>query len=305
MKKSGINKWLLILAIIILIVFMIYFFSRSTIFEGMTNNKKDEIPKKIWTFWDSPEVPDIVNQCIDTLREFNPDYDIVILNKTNISNYIPGVDFSKMKHINETPQRFSDMVRLHILSKEGGFWVDATIICQKPFEWIQEIQRNTGSEFVGYYINLFTLPHFLDTSPVVENWFFGCIKDSTFVKDWLNEFSTIVNYNTVEEYVDLQKTQIDFQNIDGPYYLSMHVAAQKILQTNVNKYKLHLLKADDTAFKYLVDNHWDGYKAIQQLLHKKYIDQPIIKLRGGERNIIKSLDYQPYFNALFEKAENK
>jgi len=296
MKHSK-NIKLLVLFLILIVIGIIFLFFQPNI-NGFQSNI-NEIPKKIWCYWDR-DVPDVVQKCLESWRYFNPDYTITLVNKENLSTYVPGVDFSKMKHINETPQKFSDMVRLHILAQEGGFWIDATIICQKSFDWIQNIQKKSGSEFVGYYIDSFTFPEYINTSPVIENWFFACVKNSRFVNDWLNEFTQINNYDTVEKYVDDVKSKVNIQNINMPYYLSMHVSAQKILQS-IGKYKVDLLKAEDTALKYLVDNNWNSEKSVEQLLQLKYIEQPIIKLRGNERTIIEKMNYKDYFMTLFEE----
>jgi hypothetical protein len=254
-------------------------------------------PKKIWSYWDNTP-PDFINQCIQSWRTFNPDYTIVLLNKQNLEHYLPEVDFTSMKHINDTPQRFSDMVRLYILEKEGGFWVDASIICQQSFDWIQNIQKEKNSEFFGYYLHGFTKPEFESYSPVIENWFFASIPHSPFIKDWLNEFKEILKYNTVEEYVDKCKQEIDIQKITIPYYLSMHVSAQKILQTNKDKYNIYVIKADNSALKSAIDSNWDEQKTVNEVLKMNYLDQPIIKLRGHERRIMEQSNYSDYFKKI-------
>lgn len=271
-----------------------------------------EIPKKIWTFWDNVDIPDIVQKCINTWEKHNPNYEITIVNKTNLSKYLPDIDFSKIKHIENSPERYSDMVRLYLLSKYGGIWCDASIICLKPYDsWIPTMQENTSAEFIGFYIDSFTLPEFKENSPVIESWFFACTKGSIIIQDWLKEFLRISDYDTVEKYVDAVKTEgVNIQNISSPTYLSMHVACQKILQKGENRpYKFSLLKAEDTAFKYLTQNEWDSNRAIQNILDCKdsdsnlnsnkercnFLDSPIIKMRGIERKSMEKMDYSRVF----------
>ena len=250
------------------------------------------IPNKIWTFWDG-DIPELVKKCIGTWKKYNPQYEIIVLNKENLNDYLPNINFSSMKNIN-SPEHFSDMVRIHILAKEGGIWCDASIICLKSFDWIHELREKEGSEFVGFYIDSFTLDKYKKTSPVIENWFFACVKGSQFVCDWRDEYMKMTTFDSRKEYIDdLKNDGISIQNIDAPEYLTMHISAQKVLQSN-KKYNLSLLKAEDEAFKFLTQNDWDSKKAVSNLLDCndielyesskcEFLNGTIIKLRGVER----------------------
>jgi len=77
--------------------------------------------------------------------------------------------------------RKSDFIRLELLSKYGGIWMDASIICKYSLNWIHAYQKNTDAEMVGYYINGFTT---IEKYPVVENWFISCIPKSRFIELW-------------------------------------------------------------------------------------------------------------------------
>jgi hypothetical protein len=274
----------------------------------LENFGENPIPRKVWTFWDTPNPPTVVNECIQTWRKHNPNYDIVVLNKENLAQYLPEVDFSKIKHIHDkSPEKFSDMVRLHILAKYGGIWSDASIICLKSYDsWIHPLQEKKNSEFVGFYIDSFTLPEYKKESPVVENWFFACVPNSAFVKDWLNEFLRISDFSTIEEYVENVRSQgVNLQNISSTSYLSMHVACQKVLQKPDSNYRIELVKAEDTAFKYLTKNEWKTDQSVDNLLECKdpekkredcdFFNSPIIKMRGVERRELETRNYSFLF----------
>jgi hypothetical protein len=188
MKKNK-NNIIIVLffAVIIFLAFFFYMYVINTVEPFV-----ELPPKKIWTFWDSEKLPLVVQKCIDTWRKHNPDYEITVINKNNISNYTDA-NILGMKHM-ESPPRLSDMVRLHVLDKHGGFWMDATIICHKSLEWIRE--KNV--DFFGYYLDGFTLPEFVETSPVIESWFFACVPNSSLVNDWKNEFLEIQKYDNID-----------------------------------------------------------------------------------------------------------
>ena len=82
---------------------------------------------------------------------------------------------------------------------------------------------------------------------------------------------------------------VDYENITGPIYLAIHVAAQKVLQ--VDKYPLDSLilrKAEDGPFKYLTETGWDSEKAINFACNNKKYQGPIMKMRGPERAALES-----------------
>ena len=298
-------KLLKIITLLILIIISILSIEYYKIYKE-TFEINTSIPKKIWTYWDNDRLPEIIEKCINTWKKHNPNYEIIVLSKQNLLKYLPDIDFSKIKHI-DAAARFSDMVRLYILAKYGGIWSDASIICQKSYDsWIPDMKAKSNAEFVGFYIDSFTLPQFKEKSPVIESWFFACVTGSKMVNDWLNEFLRISDFDTVEKYVESVKEEgVDLQKISNPVYLSIHVACQKILQKGPNKpYFFELLKAEDTAFNYLTTNGWDSKNAIQNIIDCKesktkekclFLDSPIIKIRGDDRIEMEKIDYSKVF----------
>jgi len=278
-------------------------------FEG--GGKSKEFPKKIWSYWEGDMKSSTLKNCIKTWSKFNPDYEIVILNRENLEQYLPDEDLSEKPWAgyNYTPQRFSDMVRLHILCQEGGFWIDATVILHESLEWVQDIRAETGCEFFGYYLDKFTNDKWRDKSPVVESWFFACTPGCDFVRDWRDEFCTIVDYDTIWDYVNEARETTDLQNIVYPDYLAIHVSAQKLLQRGEDEdgskkedYGMVLMRAEDVPYAYLHNNNWNSEAAIKDLVRGNYFDKALIKLRGIERPTIESnKNMEHYFSRILTK----
>lgn len=268
----------IITCIVVLLVIIIYkgredYMDGSTFITGKPTRCLK--PKIFWTYWDGPEIPISVKKCISTWEKHNPDYDIIILNRDNLHFYCDD-DIYSFKHA-DTPQRISDFVRLAVLSKHGGTWVDSSSIMSEPLQ-------DHPYEYVGYYIDVMTKNK---KYPVIENWFISCVKNCQFIKKWKDIFYSI-NDGTVDEYLhNLQKTT-DFQGISGPTYLTMHVAAQYVLQNSDVTLSMYLMRAENGPFKYLVDKNWDSWKAVYSLVRGENIT-PLIKLRGAERNILEDI----------------
>lgn len=276
---SRMKWWWVVVAILILLTVLLVFKSRSY-FQG-------EIPKIIWSYWVEENPPEIVQKCINSWKRHNPDYDIRLLNKNTVSQWIPEIKLNELKH-NDKPARESDFIRLCVLPKYGGFWVDASIVMNESLESIRKIQPEKGCEFIGYYLQDFTTrPEY----PVIESWFFACVPGSSFVQKWRDEFMSLNNHNTANDYIDAKKKSgVDLQKISAPDYLAIHVAAQTVMQKlmpleDISK-KLHLLKAEDGPYKYLDSRNWDTHKGLKGLCDDSELKTPLVKLRGIERDAL-------------------
>ena len=269
--------------IVLIIVFFCIFWYYNT------NKNYNRAPKIIWTYWDNPDrIPKVVEMCMESWRKWNPDYEIILLTKKNYLDYVNiPYEITSNPNFNDNPARFSDLVRINVLAEFGGVWVDASILLKESIDkWLFP----RPGEFSGFYIDGFTE---IKESPVIENWFFACNKGSKFMRAWKDEFIKMRDYVTVEEYIKSRmKMGVDIQKINDPIYLAMHVAAQKVLQ--IDKYpiqELILRKAEDGPFKYLVDAKWDDEKALELACMDKSYQRPIMKMRGGERDILeKNID---------------
>lgn len=252
-------------------------------FEYGTQDSSD-IPNIIWTFWDGPPNK-FVELCMKSWAFHNPDYQINILTKQNYRQYVDD-DIDTITHSGDGIARYSDYVRLAVLSKYGGIWSDASILCNAPYSWIHGIRTSTNAEYIGYFFDGFTKDEFLHSSPVIENWFFACVPNSKFVSDWYDEFFGTRDFDRIDDYIESVKNEnVDCQKIDGLNYLAMHVSAQKILQKNGGKYNIAVVSACSSAFKYLCDSDFDTKKAVDKLFGGVGgLNEPIIKFRGAERD---------------------
>lgn len=246
-----------------------------------------EIPKIIYTFWDSyPEnVPPIVEKSIDTWKKYCPGYDIRVLNYENTSHM--GI-----RH-KDSHARYADFVRLYVLEKTGGIWMDASVFLQKPLDdWL-----TYDYDYTGYYAEYNTD---INEWPVVESWFMAAPKGSPFVRDWKNEFFRANEFETIGDYADdVLSKGVDTQRfgiVDNGHYLAIYLAEQYCVQKLERKYNLNLMSCDVDAFKYKVDTpmFWlwglpsvnnlcdniEEYKNVKMVKisndHRKYIDETCI-----------------------------
>lgn len=87
----------------------------------------------IWFCWlqGIESAPNIVQKCFESVKKWYPDKQIIVITEENYQKYadIPDyiIDKWKMKIITNT--HFSDILRLALLVKHGGLWIDSTVFC--------------------------------------------------------------------------------------------------------------------------------------------------------------------------------
>ncbi len=88
---------------------------------------------KIWICWlqGMENAPYVVKICYNSLKQNLKDKEIIVLTKDNIEQYISFPDYilEKWKKGIITNTHFTDLLRLELLIKYGGLWVDATVLC--------------------------------------------------------------------------------------------------------------------------------------------------------------------------------
>jgi len=97
-----------------------------------TCNESIIVPSKpkIWICWlqGFENAPLIVQKCRDSILKYNSGCEVVLLDDSNIKNYIDIPDYIVEKHqkgiIHHT--QYSDYVRISLLAKHGGIWIDST-----------------------------------------------------------------------------------------------------------------------------------------------------------------------------------
>lgn len=106
-------------------------------------HKPNDIPNIIWT---TSSMSSIEKHCMETWRLFNPTYTIRILKEKDLS----------------------------IVSLNGGFWLDANVVCKAPLSWIKTIAD--GYETFGIYTVGID-----ETTMMIQDWCFACRPNSEFI----------------------------------------------------------------------------------------------------------------------------
>lgn len=241
-----------------------------------------KIPKIIWLYWQG-NTPPLVQACLDQIKRLHPEYQVNILNPQNVNQYCK-LDLNQFEHI--LPPHRADLIRLDLLHRYGGFWLDASIILYESLDWIIELMHQQHTDLFGYYRKKNTIDI---NYPVLENWLLATPPNNLFIKKWLDELVYALQIGA-KQYISKIKQRADakdiLQRIGNPEYLVTYVVCQKIMHDQ--KPSLSVIDCDQNAFFYQVRSKWVKEKILIDLA-LNIPSQPtpkLIKLAHKERNFL-------------------
>ena len=296
--KSKKNILIFLYGIIIISVIYLYFSYRYyNQIEGFDSPKsQNEIPKKIWIFWDNEIPPKNVTQIYEYHKRTLKTWDIELLNNKTIHKYIKKEDFPS-KYNDIVIQAKSDWIRLYLLKKYGGLWMDSTIIINDENELNNLYNKSyeMKSEFTGFSYNSDTKD---DILTYIENWFIMCPQNSSLISKWYTEFTKAIDIGFINYKKELKKDKIYIDNRiynldDDQVYFTMHACLQKILRNNYNyKPSMIIMKAEESAFKLMNSCDWKSLCIKQKMENDPSIKKHwIIKFTGNIRADIDDLSF--------------
>lgn len=154
----------------------------------MTEISDQSINKTIWIMWwqGFDNAPDIVKMCLESWRSHNKEWNIVELDMHNFYKY---VDISDLLEKNSSPtlQVKANVIRLKLLAKYGGLWIDSTCYCCKPLDsWICDYIQS------GFFA--FRNPHRLRK---MSNWFIFADRNSYLIQELTNRYCKYFESNEI------------------------------------------------------------------------------------------------------------
>jgi len=147
----------------------------------MEDVNMDLLPKTIWFLWlqGFDNAPPIVKKCYETWKKYNPEWNLILLDENNIQEYIT------LKPRDITVQGKSNLIRLALLSKYGGVWVDSTCFCIRPLnEWLKDNMQ------AGFFA--FNRP---GPDRMLSTWFFAAYKGNYIAEVMLNGLNNFWDSN--------------------------------------------------------------------------------------------------------------
>ena len=211
---------------------------------------------KIFIYWDCgfSNCPTIIKNCLKSWIYYNKNYQIITLDDNNLINWIDINELIKNKNITKTSK--SDIIRIFLLKKYGGIWVDATVFCVKPLdEWLNDYIEN------GFFA--FSFDSKCDR--MISSWFLYGDKDNYLINRW---YESVLEYITKANKIGIEHNPLitinEWNNCD---------------KYNNHYFWFHYLFGDNYKIDDLYKNKWD-------IIKKKSSKEPhYIQLIGFQTKI--------------------
>ncbi len=299
---------ILLVSIIIYIVYTIINNNYSTkktnveTFDNHSNNPNNEyiLPKKVYAYWDNLGSNPIIQAHLDGWKNALPeDWEVIILNKVNVKDYVGNDFMTRYGKLDAT--RFADFLRLELLSRFGGVWMDGSVVMINA-SFLEEYHQKMMSDHYDacmYELDLRTLDK---KYPYLENWFIMAPKGSPLINDMYKEFDKsfqmgFLKYKTdilIPSGVELEKTLGYGQRT----YLMQHAIIHYLLHQG-KKYNILINDAKESMFRIHCDTEWKDDKIINFILNNdNWKNYYAIKLVKSNRRSIRSDNQDSYIQKI-------
>ncbi len=192
-------------------------------FKKKQNTYVAKYKKNIWIMWYqgwNETLPLVVHKTYQSWKYYNKDWKLFKLDKYNLNNYLRPLPFKKEPSI----QAMFDIIRIRLLNKYGGVWVDASLFCNdKLNKWLLPYWQKNNSFFA-----------FSNPTPdkKIASWFIASKNTNSYIVKNMHESTINYWFNKINGSL-VQKTR----HKKEPYYW-FHF----LFNDNYNK---------DEKFKYL------------------------------------------------------
>jgi hypothetical protein len=241
------------------------------------------LPKQIWCYWDSGTLPKNIEGYYQNNRSVLDDWKITLLTDETLSNYIDISDIpDNYKML--MPQHKADYIRLAVLYKWGGTWMDASIIINSK-EAFEKLYRETTERKAQ--ATLFTLGITKPDASFIENWFIMAPRESPVIGAWLHEFTNAIQMTFLNYEMHIRHNKYTINSRIHLPYLTQHACMQVILQKYPELKQMIILHAsEDDMLRIQVECKWE-FACISNAVKKGYTDIPYVKLRSIDRFALK------------------
>ena len=250
----------------------------------INDEKIIEKSNKIWICWFQgiENAPELVKACYNSVLKNYKDKEIIVLTEENYKKYVdmPEHIIKKWEKGYITFAHFSDILRIELLSKYGGLWLDSTIFTTKR----SELVFNENIEL--FVFKQVDLDRKNSLSVVASNWLIYANKNNNIINltkkllyYYWKDYNYAINYNifhiffklATEVYKDEWKNVPTFNNI-SPHILQFELNDdfQEIRFNEIkNMSDFHKLnwriksENKNSFYNYIVNNYKNDIKNIR------------------------------------------
>ena len=251
--------------------------------------------KKIFSFWEPrAKIPGYLKLCIETWKKFLPDYEINILDHEKVREYLGEDLFSKIICKTMSYKVQADAIRVALLKKYGGIWLDIdTIILNgnfikklREFELVMIGDKRNKYHYIGFILAS-------NNSNILDEWLKQIIDRVDKYKDIMKNKNITINSmkrlkspgylgNSIIEPILRNSNSKKFFCIDQREIKAFpeRIFFKNLSLDNFQKYRIYYFEEGDPEIllehiKHLVllHNSWTPFKYKNMLLNKQRIQQ--------------------------------
>lgn len=156
--------------------------------------------------------------CYNSLKKNAGAYKVTFIDEKNYSDYvdIPQYIFDKYKAGKMKPAHFADVIRINLLERYGGLWLDSTILVTEPLEnhkkllklpfFTQKFIHEKSNDHpitkkFAAYTSYARWGTFIQGTSVIHNPFYAFVKD--FLNEYWRDFDEVIDYVLMDYVFDL------------------------------------------------------------------------------------------------------
>jgi len=177
--------------IIILVILVILLLKKNK--ENFTCSLNKKV-NHIWMYWENKPnkiKPKYLDLCYQTIIKHNPNFHVHLLNEKNIYNFIPNLRKDLDMYLS-IPQK-TDIIRLELLYRYGGIWIDSDTIVFKSLGPL--LAHLNKYDFIGFGCTGETCNTLHSGYPRPSNWVMIAKKDSILMRNCIKKAYQILDKN--------------------------------------------------------------------------------------------------------------
>ena len=168
-------------------------------------------------------LPVLARCCYNSLKENAGPYKVTFIDEKNYSDYvdIPQYILEKFKAGKMKPAHFADVIRINLLERYGGLWLDSTILVTEPLEDYKKLLRlpfftqkfiheksndNVITKSFGAYSSYGRWATFIQGTNILHNPVYAFMKD--FYNEYWHDFDEVIDYVLMDHILDIAYNNI-------------------------------------------------------------------------------------------------
>ncbi|RJS92641.1 glycosyltransferase family 32 protein [Salinisphaera sp. Q1T1-3] len=224
--------------------------------KGASQGRSQTIPRQIWLFWETLPAPAFIEACYRDIERKNPHFTVTLLNSRNVASFVPEFDAWPEDML---PQHKANLLRLYLVFRYGGIWLDSSIILGESLDWVIEWQEEQKLDFIGFHNDRISRS---EDEPTIENWFLAAPPGNQFLRSWIDYLSEQAGSGAdacYRELIKREEVRRAAERVPNPRLRVAYLACAAALYDCKNA-RMGLVRVRDEAFAIVEErssNDWD------------------------------------------------